>query len=58
MTVEFLNEFISHTWVPFLSLLVMHIYAPITEFPELIPHRTVARNVIDVLTIVLIDDEP
>jgi hypothetical protein len=48
--VDFLNEFISHNWVSSLTTSVMHIIAPIPEFPAPFSHTTVTHNIITVYT--------
>ena len=48
--VDFLNQFISHNWVSFLTTFVMHISAPIPEFSAPFSHTTVTHNIITVYT--------
>jgi hypothetical protein len=48
--VDFLNEFISHNWMLFLTTFVMHISAPILEFSTPFSHTTVTHNIITLYT--------
>jgi len=48
--VDFLNKFISHNWVLYLTTLVMHVIAPIPEFSASFFHTTVTHNIITVYT--------
>jgi len=48
--VDFLNQFISHNWVSFLTTFVMLINAPIPEFSAPFSHTTVTHNIITVCT--------
>jgi hypothetical protein len=48
--VDFLNEFMSHNWVSFLTTFVTHISEPIPEFSAPFSHTIVTRNIITVYT--------
>ena len=48
--VDFLNEFISHSWVSSLTTTVMHISAPIPKFCAPFPHTTVTDNIVTIYT--------